>query len=37
MAIATGNRAFLRTAPPMPPALVVYMARENTHLPSLWE
>jgi hypothetical protein len=37
MAIETGERSFGMTAPPMPRRLVVYIARENTRLPSLFE
>jgi hypothetical protein len=34
MAIPTSEQAFRMTAPPMPPRLIVYTARENTELPS---
>jgi hypothetical protein len=37
LAITTGERYFGTTASPLPPGLVVYLARENMQLPNRFE
>jgi hypothetical protein len=37
VAIATSEQSFGMTAPPMPPKVVIYTARENMQLPNRFE